>query len=125
MDYECGVTQPEMCEDVLGAGVIHPKGTDSSSKDCEFSSLLRYMDVSQPDLDRLRVRRPGRHRLDRRPREADAGDGQRDRPEAARPTTATPGSSASDAILVVTFITDEDDNQGDGSPAPSTAGRPR
>jgi hypothetical protein len=41
-----------MCEDVLGAGVVHPKGQSSSSKDCNFSSGARYMDITEPDLVR-------------------------------------------------------------------------
>ncbi len=114
-DYECGVTQPEMCEDVLGAGVIHPKGTDSSSKDCGFTSGLRYMDVSQPDL------------TDAFACAAQVGTGSTDDPEKpmqAMVSAIAPAGEAhdcndgflrKDAILVVTFITDEDDNAGDGS----------
>lgn len=115
MDYVCNMTQPEMCEDVLGAGVIHPKGIDSSSKDCEFSTLLRYMDISQPDL-------PGAFAC-----AAQVGTGSTSDPEkpmqamvnAIAPTgeahDCNAGFLRDDAILVVTFITDEDDNQGDGS----------
>src|SRR5690606_29390755 len=48
--FECGVTQPLECEDVLGAGVVHPRGTDASNKDCNFSTGARYMDTTEPDL---------------------------------------------------------------------------
>ncbi len=113
--YMCGVTQPEMCEDVLGAGVIHPKGTEATNKDCKFASQARYMDVSEPDLTSTFACA------------AKVGTGSTDDPEkpmeAMVAAVAPKGKAAdcnlgflrSDAILVVTFITDEDDNPGDGS----------
>jgi len=114
-EYQCGVTQPEMCEDVLGAGVIHPKGQQSSGKACNFTSGARYMDVSEPDLTASFACA------------AQVGTGSTDDPEkpmqAMVAAVAPKGPSAdcnlgflrSDAILVVTFITDEDDDAGDGS----------
>lgn len=114
-DYTCGVTQPEMCEDVIGAGVTHPRGENSSSKDCAFTSGARYMDISEPDL------------TDAFACAARVGTGSTDDPEkpmqAIVNAVAPKGPSADcnlgflrpDAILVVTFITDEDDNPGDGS----------
>ena len=114
-DYKCGITQPEECEDVLGAGVIHPKGENSSGKACNFSSQARYMDVSEPDLTAAFACA------------AQVGTGSSDEPErpmqAMVAAVAPNGLSAEcnlgfirqDAILVVTVITDEDDNEGDGS----------
>jgi len=114
-DYQCGVTKPEMCEDVIGAGVIHPKGQDASGKACNFSSGARYMDVGEPDLTAAFACA------------AQVGTGSTDDPEkpmqAMVGAVAPSGKSADcnlgflrpDAILVVTFITDEDDNAGDGS----------
>ena len=114
-DYECGVTKPEVCEDVIGAGVIDPKGDQSSSKACSFSSGARYIDVSEPDLT-------GAFSC-----AAQVGTGSTDDPEkpmqAMVAAVAPSGKSAAcnlgflrpDAILVVTFITDEDDDSGDGS----------
>lgn len=114
-DYQCGVTQPEECEDVLGAGVIHPKGQGASGEDCDFTSLLRYMDITEPDL-------PSTFAC-----AATVGTGSTDDPEkpmqamvaAVAPAGAAHDCNAgflrNDAILVVTFITDEDDNAGDGS----------
>lgn len=113
--YECGVTKPEMCEDVIGAGVIHPKGTEASNKDCNFTSQARYMDVSEPDLGATFACA------------AKVGTGSTDDPEKpmeamvaavapkGKATDCNLGFLRSDAILVVTFITDEDDNPGDGS----------
>ena len=114
-DYQCGVTKPEMCEDVIGAGVIHPKGQDASGKACNFSSGARYMDIAEPDLTASFACA------------AQVGTGSTDDPEkpmqAMVAAVAPAGKSADcnlgflrpDAILVVTFITDEDDNVGDGS----------
>ena len=114
-DYMCGVTQPEECEDVLGAGVIHPKGLGASGKDCMFKSAGRYMDISEPDLTASFACA------------AKVGTGSTEDPEkpmqamvnAVQPNGVAAdcnlGFLRSDAILVVTFITDEDDNAGGGS----------
>ena len=111
--YECGVTQPEQCEDVLGAGVTHPKGADASNQDCNFQNGMRFMTDAEPNL-------VGAFQCAAR-----VGTGSTDDPE--RPMEAmvnAVGDSAAiqtcnfgflrdDAILVVTFVTDEDDNAGD------------
>ncbi len=114
-DYQCGVTKPAMCEDVLGAGVTFPKGQSSSKKDCSFASGARYMDVTEPDLTAAFACA------------AKVGTGSTSDPEkpmqaminAVQPkgeaADCNYGFLRSDAILVVTFITDEDDNAGDGS----------
>jgi hypothetical protein len=114
LDYTCG-TPPLECEDVLGAGVTHPRGLQSSSKDCKFSSGARYMDITEPDLTAAFACA------------AQVGTGSTDDPEkpmeamvqAVAPTgpaaECNAGFLRQDAILVVTFVTDEDDNFGDGS----------
>lgn len=114
LDYTCG-TPPLECEDVLGAGVKHPRGLQSSSKDCNFSSGARYMDITEPDLTAAFACA------------AQVGTGSTDDPEkpmeAMVQAVASTGPAAAcntgflreDAILVVTFVTDEDDNFGDGS----------
>jgi hypothetical protein len=114
--YECGVTQPEQCENILGAGVTHPKGSpDASNQECNFSSGKRYMDDTEPTL-------VGPFNCAAR-----VGTGSTEDPE--RPMeamvaavsgggavgTCNDGFLRDDAILVVTFITDEDDDSGDGS----------
>lgn len=113
--YECGVTKPEMCEDVLGAGVTFPKGESASNQNCEFTSQARYMDVTEPDLAASFACA------------AKVGTGSTVDPEkpmeAMVAAIAPKGKAAdcnlgflrSDAILVVTFITDEDDSPADGS----------
>jgi hypothetical protein len=114
-DYTCGVTTPEECEDVLGAGVVHPKGQAASGTHCDFVSGGRYMDINEPDLTSTFACA------------AQVGSGSTDDPEKpmqAMVAAIAPNGAAADcnlgflredAILVVTFITDEDDNPGDGS----------
>ena len=48
--FECGVTMPMECEDVLGAGVTYPRGQGSSNQDCSFATGARYIDSAEPDL---------------------------------------------------------------------------
>jgi hypothetical protein len=105
----------EECEDVLGAGVTHPKGSGASNMDCNFTSGKRYMDTTEPDLHAAFACA------------AQVGTGSMQDPEKPMEamvqavTPSTPAAACNegfvrdDAILVVTFITDEDDNFGDGS----------
>ena len=111
--HTCGVTQPFECEDVLGAGVTYPRGTQASNQDCNFSTGARYMDSSEPDLSSTFACA------------ADVGTGSTtntEKPMEAMVQAVTPSTPAfacnegfirDDAILVVTFITDEDDGSGD------------
>jgi hypothetical protein len=113
--YQCGVTMPEECEDVLGAGVTHPKGPDASEMACNFTTGKRYMDSGEPDLKAAFGCA------------AKVGSGSTldpEKPMEAMVQAASPSGPAhdcndgffrDDAILVVTFITDEDDDAGDGS----------
>ncbi|MBC8067399.1 MAG: hypothetical protein IAG13_03620 [Deltaproteobacteria bacterium] len=113
-EYECG-SDPLECEDVLGAGVTHPRGAQSSNADCEFASGMRWMDSAEPDL-------AGAFSCAAR-----VGTGSTLDPEkpmeamVAASTASTPafacneGFFRDDAILVVTFVTDEDDAANDGS----------
>lgn len=112
--FECG-DQPAQCEDVLGAGVTFPKGANASNLDCNFSTGLRFMDSTQPNL-------AGAFQCAAR-----VGTDSTDDPERGMEAmvnavsgvnpyaTCNGGFLRDDAILVVTFVTDEDDNPGDGS----------
>jgi hypothetical protein len=112
--FTCG-DQPAQCENIVGAGVTWPKGADASNIDCNFSSGLRFMDSDQPNL-------AGAFQCAAR-----VGTGSTDDPErpmdamvqslsAQNPVaTCNSGFLRDDAILVVTYVTDEDDNSGDGS----------
>jgi hypothetical protein len=113
--YECGVTEPAECEDILGAGVTYPRGANASNMDCNFASGKRFMTSDEPNL------------VETFQCAALVGTDSTDEPE--RPmeamVEAVSGVGAvgdcnvdflrDDAILVVTFITDEDDDEDDGS----------
>ena len=113
--YVCGQTQPLECEDVLGAGVTYPRGMGASNTDCMFSSGARYMDTTEVDL-------VGKFSC-----AAKVGTGSTMDPEKPMEAmvaavsgngpagTCNEGFLRDDAILVVTFITDENDDAGDGS----------
>jgi hypothetical protein len=112
-EYECGSTTPMECEDILGAGVVYPRGEGASNHDCGLSTGARYMDSSQDDLATVFSCAAG------------VGVGSTtatEKPMEAIVQAVTPGTPAfacnegflrDDAILVVTFITDESDDEGD------------
>jgi hypothetical protein len=113
--YECGVTQPEQCENILGAGVTYPKGANASNMDCNFENGLRFMTDAEPNLVQTFqcAARVGTDSTDDPERGMEA--------MVAAVADAGPANICNfqflrdDAILVVTFVTDEDDNAGDGS----------
>ncbi|MCA9705258.1 MAG: hypothetical protein KDK70_05355 [Myxococcales bacterium] len=113
--FQCGVTTPMECEDVLGAGVTYPRGQGSSNMDCGFSSGARYMDASEPDLSAA---------FGCAAQVGVSSYAPTERPMEAMVQAVTGGTPAEpcnegflrdDAILVVTFITDEDDGVGDSA----------
>jgi hypothetical protein len=113
--YQCGVTQPAQCENILGAGVTYPKGANASNMNCNFANGLRFMTDAEPNLVQAFqcAARVG----------TDSTDDPERPMEAMVAAVADVGPAAicnfqflrDDAILVVTFVTDEDDNAGDGS----------
>jgi hypothetical protein len=118
-DYDCGFTQPQECEDVLGAGVTYPHGRDASQQDCGFATGKRYMDANQPDLVdafacAARVG-TGSSADTEKPMEAMVAALRSDGAAAA----CNEGFLREDAILVVTFITDEDDDPTDSWGTPN------
>ena len=113
--YECNVTQPMECEDVLGAGVTFPRGLNASNQDCNFVGGARYMTDAEPNLAgafqcAARVGTDSQNDPER-PMDAMMAAVSSQGPAAA----CNAGFLRDDAILVVTFITDEDDDAGDGS----------
>lgn len=115
--YDCGppAEQPAQCENILGAGVTHPKGANASNMDCNFQNGLRFMTDAEPNLVQAFqcAARVGTDSTDdpERPMEAmvaAVGD-------VGPAATCNFQFLRDDAILVVTFVTDEDDNAGDGS----------
>ncbi|MEM6292224.1 MAG: hypothetical protein AAGA54_13195 [Myxococcota bacterium] len=108
-DYVCGQTQPMDCEDVLGAGITHPRGRDASNVECEFASNRRFIASGEPDLAAsfdCAARVGTNSSLGEKPMEAMvqavAGDGD--------VAACNEGFLRDNAVLVVVIITDEDDN---------------
>ncbi len=113
--YQCGVTVPLECEAVLGAGVTHPRGAQATNADCAFASGARYMTSNEPDLTAT---------FECAARVGVGSTSDPEKPMEAMVAAVTPltpawdcneGFLRDDAILVVTFITDEDDAASDGS----------
>lgn len=108
-DYACGSSEPDNCEAVMGAGVTHPRGRDSSDRDCEFASGKRYMTNTEPDVASAfdcAARVGTNSSVGEKPMQSmvegltGAGD----------VAACNDGFLRDDAVLVITIITDEDDN---------------
>ena len=124
-DYVCGgATQPMECEDVLGAGVVHPRGGGASNSACDFTSGARYIDDGEPDLAGAFACAA----------QVGTGSSNPEVPMQAMVEALTGGGAVAecnagflreDAILVVTVITDEDDNgPGGDDPVGDSPGTP-
>ena len=108
-DYVCGTAAPDDCTAVMGAGVTHPRGRDSSDQDCNFASGKRFMTNTEPDLAGAfdcAARVGTNSSVGEKPMqamiEAITGTGE--------VAACNDGFLRDDAVLVVTIITDEDDN---------------
>lgn len=115
-DYVCGETQePTTCDDALGAGV----GAASSMDDCGFTSGGRYIDGTQPNLDTALNCALGVG--------TGSGSGTEltmqamvealDGPQLT--SQCNQGFLRDDALLLVVFVTDEDDDAADSSGNPA------
>jgi hypothetical protein len=116
--FACNQTQPESCEDVLGAGVVHPRGRGASATDCDFATGARYMDAGEPDL-------AGAFACAAKVGTGSSADTEQPMDAMVRALGQDPAAAAcnagflrDDAILVVTFITDEDDDPTDSTGSP-------
>ena len=108
--HECGVTTPLECEDVLGAGVTHPRGQDATNAPCDFASGARYIDSTEPDIGAAFQCAAGvgtgSWNLEERTLEAVIRAVEADSQAAA----CNEGWLRDDAILVVVIVTDEKDD---------------
>ncbi len=115
-EYPCGA-EVEVCNQTLGSGVVHTMASDAPNIDCAFSTGARYMDSSEPDLTAA---------FQCAAKVGSDGDGS-ERPmgsmvgalsqDLAQPGSCNEGFIRDDAILVVTIITDEEDDDSNGVPA--------
>ncbi len=108
-DYVCGQTEPMECEDILGAGITHPRGRDASNETCDFASGRRFIASGEPDLSgafECAARVGTNSSLGEKPMEAMiqglTGSGD--------VAACNEGFLRDNAVLVVVIITDEDDN---------------
>jgi hypothetical protein len=115
-DYPCDTGQPSPCDSTLGAGVTHTMADDAPNVPCEFSTGLRFMDTTEPDLTSAfqcaaKVGSDGDS--NERPMSAMVSALS---PELAAAGACNEGFVREDAILVVTVITDEEDDDSTGFP---------
>ncbi len=109
--YVCGESTPLECEDVIGAGVSHPRGTDAVNADCGFTSGGRYIDGSQPDFNSALECALSVGTLGGTGRTMEAMVGAIDAMGEAADCNS--GFLRDDAALVVVFVTDEEDGAED------------
>ncbi len=113
--YPCGMPVEE-CNATLGSGVVHTMASDAPNVNCNFSSGGRYMDTTEPNLTTAfqcaaKVGSDGDN--SERPMGAMVGALSAD---LAMPGNCNEGFVREDAILVVTIITDEEDDDSNGIP---------
>ncbi|MGH1343018.1 MAG: hypothetical protein ACRBN8_15765 [Nannocystales bacterium] len=115
-EYVCGETTPMVCEDVLGAGVTHPRGVDAANTDCALGGQ-RFTRLSE-DGARDRVACAARV----------GTSGGAERPMDALVAAVDPrteagvcneGFARSERPLAIVLVTDEEDDPEDsmGTPA--------
>lgn len=114
--YVCGETTPLVCEDVLGAGVAHPRGMDAANTDCGLGGQ-RFTSLSDAGA-RERVAcaaRVGTSGGVERPMDAVLAAVDPDGDASA----CNEGFARGERPLVVVFVTDEEDGPEDsmGEPA--------
>jgi len=115
-EFDCATPPPELCDIVIGGGIVAPYGRESSNTTCDVGGDARYIDSGTADL------------LDSFSCIAKVGiDGNsEERTAEAIVAAVDPAASAADgcnegflrddAILVVTVITDEADVDSVGDP---------
>ena len=110
------MTEFDECDRVRGAGVVHPAGDGASNMNCVPSSGARYIDPSEPDLGGM---------FECMATVGLAGHAS-ERPMNAVEAAFEPGGDAEscnegflrdDALLVVTFISDDPGTEDAGTPS--------
>ena len=109
--FECA-TEPLPCEDIIGAGITHPRGLGASNTDCDFTSGGRYIDATEPDV-------AAAFQCAADVGTASFSHDERTLEAAIRPLqpwsdawACNEGWLRDDAILVLVFVTDEADASG-------------
>lgn len=111
--FDCAMPPGITCDTTLGAGIT-TQG-NANNQDCAFTSGARYMDSTEPDLTQAFTCAANVGTNSFAPTELV----MESMVNAVSPSTdaaeCNEGFIRDDAILVVTFITDENDNDGDSS----------
>ncbi len=115
-EYEACVAPLDACDVTRGAGVIHPVGLFASNSVCPFAGDYRYMLPEEPDLEgtfacAARVGTAGNP--SERPMN---GMTEALSPALNGPGGCNEGFLRDDAILVVTFISDDPKFEDEGTP---------
>lgn len=118
--YTCGATAPAACEDVLGAGIVHPQGADSSGMDCGLGDA-RWLSSDDPEFTArfACLARVGSGSWSNT--EAPVGAALMALSSRGDAAACNEGFRRDDAALVVVFATDEDDALANGTPGTPAA----
>jgi hypothetical protein len=114
--YPCGGGPPSECDHTLGAGVNYTMASDAPNVLCPFTSGGRFMDTTEPDL----------HAAFQCAAKVGSSGSGAEQPMSAMVSALSEdlgqiggcneGFIREDAILVVTVITDEEDDDSTGFP---------
>jgi hypothetical protein len=114
--FDCATPPPSLCDITIGGGMVAPYGEGASNADCGLGDA-RFIDAGHPDLQGAFscVAQVG---VDGSSAERTAEALVRSlSPELTAPAACNEGFLRDDAILVVTLITDEPDDDSEGDPA--------
>ncbi len=115
--HACDVAAFTPCDTTLGAGVVHPAGGGATNRLCAVQGGRRYLTQDEPDLDQsfscvAQVGLAGHP--SERPMDALVAALS---PELNAPGGCNAGYLRRDAILVVTFVSDDLNHEDAGTPA--------
>lgn len=115
--FDCAAPPPGYCDILIGAGQTGPLGEAASNQDCQLLGGMRYIQADEPDLLSAFscVAKVG----------IDGSDAEQQMaalvsalsPELNAETECNEGFVRDDAILVITIITDEPDENSVGDPS--------
>lgn len=118
-DFSCDDPEPEACDVTLGAGVVEPTGDGASNMDCDFSSGARYIDASRENFANKLVCAAQVGISSTAATELVMGSMVEAVTAGSDAAACNDGFLRDEAKLVVVFVTDEDDGEGDSPGNPT------